>query len=634
MKLLKPLLLLVLSVALAGVFASCGDAAASYTVTYILGGGVNNPANPASYTAESETITLQAPTREGYTFTGWAPEGVIPAGSTGEKTFTANWTENGGSTGSVTVNFNFDGGSGAQNTQTVVPGKSFTLIVPAHDLYTFDGWYDGRGGGGKRYTNEAGASVSPHTVADNTTLYPYWKGTPGLHYISYGGDDYVQVSKGSNFTLPEGTTLLVIQPYWFGKPVQLPAQAFSYSNAMNAVTGISFPDTLTTIGREAFAGCKGLLSLELPANITTVGELAFSNCTALETVKLTNELTGYSVFFGCTSLREVDIPAGFESIASSTFSGCSSLAEIDLPAGLKTIGGTAFRDCASLMEITIPAGVTSIGNMAFADCSKLKKVIMAGSTPPETGGQAIFFINDSPRRLSVFVPANAVTAYNAIKRASNSPYYWDYIKFYPVGYLQNDNKYVIDENQELLRYVGAETVITIPAEIAVIDGDAFTSYTALQELTITNEELVIEFKAFQGCSGLEKITLPLSVLTSGLGKLFQPYDNIFPDSLQTVVLTGGGAVSDYMFSSKSENTTLTSIVFAEGCEVTSIGERAFSNLTGLETIILPDTVTTIKENAFAGCTVTIYTPEESDLLDWEDGWNAGCTVVYSYDGTE
>ena len=61
-----------------------------YAIAYNLGGGTNAEGNPASYTVE-DAITLAAPSRTGYTFTGWSDGGKIDAGSTGDKTFTANW---------------------------------------------------------------------------------------------------------------------------------------------------------------------------------------------------------------------------------------------------------------------------------------------------------------------------------------------------------------------------------------------------------------------------------------------------------------------------------------------------------------------------------------------------------------
>ncbi|MBP5348791.1 MAG: leucine-rich repeat protein [Clostridia bacterium] len=66
--------------------------AIKYTITYNLGGGTNAENNPATYTVEDE-ITLAAPARADYTFLGWSDNGVIAVGSTGEKTFTANWKQ-------------------------------------------------------------------------------------------------------------------------------------------------------------------------------------------------------------------------------------------------------------------------------------------------------------------------------------------------------------------------------------------------------------------------------------------------------------------------------------------------------------------------------------------------------------
>ena len=61
-----------------------------YNVVYELNGGTNAPGNPSTYTIE-DAITLQAPSNGDKTFLGWSDDGIIPVGSTGTKTFTANW---------------------------------------------------------------------------------------------------------------------------------------------------------------------------------------------------------------------------------------------------------------------------------------------------------------------------------------------------------------------------------------------------------------------------------------------------------------------------------------------------------------------------------------------------------------
>ena len=74
----------------------------NYTITYnSVEGATFATANPTTYTVESKAITLVNPTKDGYTFLGWTYEGqsepttsvTIAKGSTGDKTFTANWTK-------------------------------------------------------------------------------------------------------------------------------------------------------------------------------------------------------------------------------------------------------------------------------------------------------------------------------------------------------------------------------------------------------------------------------------------------------------------------------------------------------------------------------------------------------------
>lgn len=73
----------------------------NYTITYHLNGGTNNTSNPASYTVETETITLQDPTKEGFLFAGWYTNSTfsgtavtsITKGSTGDKKLYAKWLD-------------------------------------------------------------------------------------------------------------------------------------------------------------------------------------------------------------------------------------------------------------------------------------------------------------------------------------------------------------------------------------------------------------------------------------------------------------------------------------------------------------------------------------------------------------
>ena len=109
-----------------------------YNITYDLAGGINDPANPATYTVESDLITLADPTREGYTFTGWTPTGSIPAGSTGNKTFTATWSD------PIAYDITYDLAGGindpANPATYTIESALITLAAPTRAGYDFTGW--------------------------------------------------------------------------------------------------------------------------------------------------------------------------------------------------------------------------------------------------------------------------------------------------------------------------------------------------------------------------------------------------------------------------------------------------------------------------------------------------------------
>ena len=116
----------------------------TYSITYDLNGGTAS-GNPTSYTVESATITLNQPTKTGYTFTGWSGTDLvgednltvtIPAGSTGDRSYTAHWSLN---TYSITYDLNGGTVSGNPDFYTV-ESAAITLNPPTRTGYTFIGW--------------------------------------------------------------------------------------------------------------------------------------------------------------------------------------------------------------------------------------------------------------------------------------------------------------------------------------------------------------------------------------------------------------------------------------------------------------------------------------------------------------
>lgn len=122
--------------------------AVNYTISYTLNGGAVATANPTSYTIETNTITLNNPTKDGYTFKGWTgsngntPQTTvqITKGSTENKTYTANWTP-------ITNNITYDyaGGQGTNPATYTVETPTFQLAAPQRAGYTFLGWTGSNG---------------------------------------------------------------------------------------------------------------------------------------------------------------------------------------------------------------------------------------------------------------------------------------------------------------------------------------------------------------------------------------------------------------------------------------------------------------------------------------------------------
>ncbi len=135
----------------------------------------------------------------------------------------------------------------------------------------------------------------------------------------------------------------------------------------NLLTEIILPRTVTSIGRNSFAGCRWLLRVCGAEGVRTIGSRAFSGCGSLEEVALAESLTeiGRGAFENCTSLREIVLPEGVEELPERVFFRCHSLRRVHLPSTLKRIGKEAFAFCRSLEMLTIPEGVL-VEERAFA----------------------------------------------------------------------------------------------------------------------------------------------------------------------------------------------------------------------------------------------------------------------------
>lgn len=141
--------------------------------------------------------------------------------------------------------------------------------------------------------------------------------------------------------------------------------------ANSSIVTITLPDSLTSIGENAFSDCDSLISIEIPDSLTSIGRWAFDLCIRLTTVKMPDSLTsiGGSAFGSCKSLLAIEIPDSVTSIGDGAFYGCSSLTSMEIPDLVTIIGAGLFEDCYNLGSVKISNSITSIGDYAFRSTS-------------------------------------------------------------------------------------------------------------------------------------------------------------------------------------------------------------------------------------------------------------------------
>ncbi len=363
---------------------------------------------------------------------------------------------------------------------------------------------------------------------------------------------------------------------------------------VTTLTGIKMPDSLTTIGTWSFFGCTNLTSMAIGSNVDAIGNSAFRSCTALTEVTVPHSVTslGESVFFGCTALTKATFGNGVTQFNYNTFYNCSNLTRVILPAGITHIQANNFYGCTSLESMVFPESTHYLGQNAFKDCHVFSNAYFMGNAP--NIGNDVF---DG-------CSADLTIHHLSDKTGFTSPWY----TFTPVEFIPLPAptiRFVTSGGEPTAHsaYVTVDFPSILPAYVTnkeyKFDNGYWTSYVGPWDLT-ENVTITAGYTDFDGkpsytttvdVDNIYHFNYTISTASEATITSYYGSDSVVPVPATLdgypIVKIGSNAFLD--------RTDVTDVSLPDGLK--SIGANAFDSC-GLESIVIPNTVTTIEAQAF------------------------------------
>ena len=346
---------------------------------------------------------------------------------------------------------------------------------------------------------------------------------------------------------------------------------------------VVIPDSVTSIGYEAFRGRTGLTSVTIGSSVTSIGVWAFSGCTGLTSVTIGNGVTsiGDYAFYHCSGLTSVTIGGSVTIIGNSAFSVCSRLKSVTIPDSVTSIEGWAFSGCTGLTSVTIGSSVTSIGNSAFSGCSGLTSVTIPDSVQ-SIGG---YTFSGCGKLCRVVIPGSSPELDKCFK--IKSTVLSRFFRFpFPIKLHKVYNRLAGDHDAN--------------DDEAAITEFVRKNYQNLAKLAVKNESATVirEILNRFGDGVPDKVIDKMRALALKKPDLLAVIPEICDSGdfkLKTTV--GGYAIKKYIGTDAS----VTVPEMIDGIPVVAIGRAAFKNVATLTSVVLPGSVGTIGVSAFENC---------------------------------
>ena len=378
---------------------------------------------------------------------------------------------------------------------------------------------------------------------------------------------------------------------------------------------VTLPANLKKIGRSAFEGCLNLADISIPATVERIGERAFYGLPRLYAVNFEgdNKLTeiGRFALSFCGNLKRIELPSSLKKADGSVFYGATALEAISVRKGNKNFAskdGVLFNGTASELvaypagkrgEYTVPSAVKSIGDYAFG-------YALLTSVDFQNTSRIGDYAFSSSRLTSVDI-ADQITVMG--KGAFSSCIA---LKSVSIGH-------GLKEISASAFYMTALSEIDIPAGIEMINEGSFAR-SFLNKVTFEagSKLKMIGDNAF-AFTYLESVEIPSSVISIGGGAFADCY------ALSTVVFANGSILSTIGGEAFARTVSLKAITLPENLR--AVGEFAFLK-SGLTEVTLPAAVTDLGAGAFADCDslTAVYAASGNTVYRDTDG------VLFTKDG--
>ena len=365
--------------------------------------------------------------------------------------------------------------------------------------------------------------------------------------------------------------------------------------AGNPRISYSVENTVKKIGNRAFCGSWNLKTVVFPNQLETLGEYAMCDCINITGYGLPSTLTYIQqyAFSNNKSLGSIYIPDNVIQISNYAFSGNMSMTSVGFgtDSKLPRISFAAFANT-GIRTFTVPKNVSSIAQYAFSGCTNLRDIYFAQNSKLTSISAYLFDGCDNLATISFGAGSKLTTlqahAFEGL-RALNTVAFGD-AKLEAIGNFA-------------FRYCNSLRTITIPQTVTSIGRFAFYGNKYMSEIQIPASVEHIGRLAFYGTNNINVYfaadELPESLQENwdeGVGGYYLGVLSVQTDGdwKYASLSNGGVAILEYL----GEDTEIDLTALDLDGDITQIGGFAFYQK-NVETVILPDTVTSILSNAFA-----------------------------------